>query len=147
MAESKLTEATISADDTHAQEELRKFQAVADYLPHLAWSCRYDGYCDYLSRRWVEYTGLPAETHYGRGWLAAVHPHDRTTVRQTWDSFIQGVNDYDVDYRLRRHDGQYRWFKTRGVLLRAGDGRATLHGLEGHRRHDARRGYRPPVRR
>jgi PAS domain S-box-containing protein len=102
--------------------DLGQIRAVADHLPLLAWSCLPDGHCDYLSRRWVEYTGVPEADHLGRGWLDAVHPDDRDRTRVGWEGFDAGAAAYDVDYRLRRHDGAYRWFKTRGVLVRAADG-------------------------
>src|SRR6476620_9288616 len=101
-----------------AATDLALIRAVADTLPQLVWSCLPSGHCDYLSRRWVEYTGVPEEEHHGSGWLRAVHPDDRDRTRDGWDAFVAGVADYDVDYRLRRHDGAYRWFKTRGVLIR-----------------------------
>lgn len=102
--------------------DLALIRAVADSLPLLVWSCLPDGYCDYLSRRWVEYTGVPEAEHHGRGWLRAVHPADRDRTRDGWEAFVAGLADYDVDYRLRRHDGVYRWFKTRGVLIRDAGG-------------------------
>jgi PAS domain S-box-containing protein len=111
-----------SAAFPQVASDLGQIRAVADYLPQLAWSCLPDGHCDYLSRRWVEYTGVPEAEHHGRGWLDAVHPDDRERTRQVWDAFVAGAADYDVDYRLRRHDGAYLWFKTRGVLVRDAGG-------------------------
>jgi PAS domain S-box-containing protein len=111
------------SNETRAQAELEKFQAVADYLPHLAWSCLPSGHCDYLSRRWEEYTGVPASDHYGRRWLSAIHVDDRAAAGAAWEAFVNGLTDYNLDYRLRRQDGQFLWFKARGVLLRGNDGR------------------------
>jgi PAS domain S-box-containing protein len=105
-----------SFESLRGMADLSQIRAVVDCLPQLAWSCRPDGYCDYLSRPWVEFTGTPEAEHQGRGWLEAVHPDDRDRVRSVWDGFVSGIADYDVDYRLRRHDGAYRWFKTRGYL-------------------------------
>jgi PAS domain S-box-containing protein len=102
---------------------LAQIRAVADCMPVLAWSCLPDGYCDYLSCRWVEFTGVPEDEHHGRGWLTAIHPDDRDRTGAGWDAFIAGEAPYDVDYRLRRHDGAYVWFKTRGMLVRDADGR------------------------
>src|SRR4051812_39746150 len=101
-----------------AATDLAYIRAVCDHLPQLAWACRPDGRCDYLSRRWVEYTGIPEATHHGASWLSAVHPDDRDNTRRAWVAFVEGDGEYDVDYRLRRYDGVYRWFKTRGVLIR-----------------------------
>src|SRR4051812_39652926 len=82
--------------------DLAQIRAVADVLPQLAWSCLPDGHCDYLSRRWVEYTGVPEAEHHGRGWLDAVHLDDRGRTRDVWEAFVAGTAEYDVDYRLRR---------------------------------------------
>ncbi len=109
-------------DDSEFSSALRDIRAVTDNLPQLAWSCLPNGHCDYLSRGWVEFTGVPEEEHHGRGWLDALHPEDREQTRDGWEAFILGLGPYDVDYRLRRHDGAYLWFKTRGVLIRDADG-------------------------
>lgn len=111
-----------SAETSASATEIPHLRAVADLLPQLAWSCRPDGSCDYLSRRWVEYTGVPEELHHGSGWLKAVHPDDRALTKAAWTAFVAGESEYDVNYRLRRHDGEYRWFKTRGVFVRGEGG-------------------------
>ncbi len=102
--------------------DIPHLRAVADLLPQLVWSCRPDGYCDYLSRRWVAYTGVPEALHHGSGWLDAVHPDDRSYTGAVWTAFVAGRAEYDVNYRLRRHDGEYCWFKTRGTLVRGEGG-------------------------
>ena len=81
-----------------------------------------DGYCDYLSRQWFEYTGRPAEEQLGLGWADAVHPDDRARVEVEWGLAVQRGDLYDEEFRLRRHDGAYRWFRTRGVPLRDATG-------------------------
>ena len=103
-------------------ESRRHYQAMAESLPHLVWTCRPDGYCDYLSRQWSEYTGRPAEEQLGSGWADAVHPDDRARVEFEWGLALQRGDLYDEEFRLRRHDGAYRWFRTRGVPLRGPTG-------------------------
>lgn len=119
---SKSTNGTTSAETSASATDIPHLRAVADILPQLVWSCRPDGYCDYLSRRWVEYTGVPEALHHGSGWLDAVHPDDRAATGAAWIAFVDGRSEYDVSYRLRRHDGEYCWFKTRGVLVRTESG-------------------------
>jgi PAS domain S-box-containing protein len=99
-------------------ESRQHYQALAESLPHLVWTCRADGYCDFLSRQWVEYTGRPAEEQIGAGWADAVHPDDRARVEHEWGLAVKRGDLYDEEFRLRRHDGAYRWFRTRGVPLR-----------------------------
>ena len=99
-----------------------QIRGIADWLPQLVWSCLPNGYCDYLSRRWVEYTGVEEVRHHGIGWLDAIHAEDRAATKDVWTAFVEGRAEYDIDYRLRRHDGAYLWFKTRGVLIRDAQG-------------------------
>src|SRR5207245_4562047 len=58
----------------------------------------------------------------GWRWLATLHPEDREPTRQFWLESVAGRHPYDVEYRVRRRDGDYRWFKTRGVPVRNGGG-------------------------
>src|SRR5687767_1224262 len=117
----------------NAQDELRRanealvesqqhYQALAESLPHLVWTCRPDGYCDYLSRQWVEYTGRPAEEQLGSGWAEQLHPEDRDRVETEWARATTQGDSFDVEFRIRRADGIHRWFKTRAVPLRDDSG-------------------------
>jgi PAS domain S-box-containing protein len=95
-----------------------QMRALMDSLPQLLWSTSGDGACDYLSPQWVQFTGKPAHEHYGDGWLEAVHPQDRDDVRRAWMQAVAGHLPYDVDYRLLRHDGGWRWFNGRASAIR-----------------------------
>ncbi|WP_304166472.1 PAS domain-containing sensor histidine kinase [Phenylobacterium aquaticum] len=109
-----------------AEQALRsgeaRVRALVDSLPQLLWSNRVDGFCDYLSPQWVAYTGVPAEQHRGDGWLEAIHPDDRDPVRAAWAAAIAGTAAFDVEYRIRRHDGAWRWFSGRASAVREEDG-------------------------
>jgi PAS domain S-box-containing protein len=101
----------------------RRYRTLAEALPQLVWTSRPDGQRDYFSRQWVEYTGIPEEEQFGLAWLdKVVHPEDRERVRERWMAAVQGRSDYDVELRIRRADGQYRWFKARATPVRD-DGR------------------------
>lgn len=91
---------------------------IAESLPQLVWSCTPTGECDYLSRQWVEYTGIPESEQWGFGWLEQLHPHDRQNTAGAWKAAFANNQSYDIEFRVRRFDGVYRWFKTRGVPLR-----------------------------
>jgi two-component system, cell cycle sensor histidine kinase and response regulator CckA len=97
-------------------------KSLMEALPLLVWTCATDGACDYLSRQWLEFTGVPASEQLGTGWLNALHPDDRDRASTAWCNAVQGKGGYDLDYRIRRHDGVYRWFKTRGLPQIAPDG-------------------------
>jgi PAS domain S-box-containing protein len=99
----------------------RRYRTLAEALPQLVWTSRPDGQRDYFSRQWVEYTGLPEDEQLGLAWLdKVIHPDDRERVRQKWMAAIEGRFEYDVELRIRRADGQYRWFKARATPVRDG---------------------------
>jgi PAS domain S-box-containing protein len=108
--------------ESQLRESRQHYQALAESLPHLVWTCRADGYCDFLSRQWVEYTGRSAEEQLGSGWADAIHPDDRARVEREWGRAVEHGDLYDEEFRLRRRDGAYRWFRTRGVPLRDASG-------------------------
>ena len=70
--------------DSALLESRRHYQALAESLPHLVWTCRSDGYCDYLSQQWVHYTGRSAEEQLGSGWGVGIHPVDHARVDRVW---------------------------------------------------------------
>lgn len=105
------------------RESERRFQQVTESLPQLVWTCLPDGPCDYLSPQWVSYTGIPARQQLGYGWLEQLHPDDREPTMAAWRVAATAGSDFAVEFRIRRHDGAYRWFRTLAVPLRDGDGR------------------------
>jgi PAS domain S-box-containing protein len=105
------------------RESQARFQMLAESLPQLVWTCLADGHCDYLSRQWVEYTGRPEADQLGYGWAEQLHPEDRDRVQHEWAQATVRGDSFDVEFRIRRADGVYRWFKTRAVPLRDGAGR------------------------
>jgi PAS domain S-box-containing protein len=97
----------------------RRYRTLAEALPQLVWTSQPNGQRDYFSRQWVEYTGIPEKDQLGFAWLdKVVHPQDRERVRERWMAAVQGREDYDLELRIRRADGQYRWFKARATPVR-----------------------------
>jgi PAS domain S-box-containing protein len=106
---------------TRAEAGERQIRILADTIPQLVWSCSPDGKCDYLSRQWVAYTGIPQTEQLGLRWLDLVmHPEDRQRTYDAWMAAVEERAPYDIEYRLKRFDGSYRWFKTRGSPVRNG---------------------------
>ena len=95
-----------------------RFRTLTESVPQLVWTCQPDGACDFLSRQWIEYTGCPAEKQFNYGWAEHLHPDDRERVTNAWRAAVSTGDPYDVEFRIRRADGVYRWFKTRAVPLR-----------------------------
>jgi PAS domain S-box-containing protein len=108
------------------EEQLRQGQLymrlLIESLPQLVWTCRPDGECDYLSPQWTSYTGVPESAQLGFRWLNQLHHDDREPTRAAWNRAVAGGETFDVEYRIRGADGNYRWFKTRAAPLRSEEG-------------------------
>jgi PAS domain S-box-containing protein len=83
---------------------------VVDALPGLVWTALPDGDIDYVNQSWCDYTGIGAEESRGRGWQSAVHTDDLALLLERWPSGVARGLRGDTDARLRRFDGEYRWF-------------------------------------
>jgi PAS domain S-box-containing protein len=101
----------------------KRFRELIESLPQLFWTCRVDGPCDYLSRQWLEYTGIPEEQQLGYGWLDQLHPRDRDKTVAVWMEKVKTGESFDIEFRIRRNDGVYHWFKTRAVPMHDADGK------------------------
>ena len=100
----------------------QRWQQLAETMPHMVWSCTPEGNCDYLGRQWLEYTGQDLTSQLGRGWLEQIHGEDRDRLRGAWKQALATGRPFSMDLRIRRHDGSYRWFKTRADPIRDGSG-------------------------
>ena len=105
------------------RESRARFKTLTESLPQMIWTCTRDGYTDYLSRQWLDYTGRSEAQQLGKGWLEQVHPDDRVKVEMQWALVVGTGDTFDMSFRIRGVDGAYRWFKTRAVPLRDPAGR------------------------
>ncbi|HXC77743.1 MAG TPA: PAS domain-containing protein [Candidatus Acidoferrum sp.] len=87
-----------------------ELRCIVDALPGLIWTARLDGHIDFLNQRWCEYTGLSVDEAYGRGWQTAIHPDDLPELLERWRSILASRESREMEARLRRFDGEYRWF-------------------------------------
>ena len=108
--------------DQALRDSEQRYRLLSESLPQLVWTCRPNGDCDYLSSQWVDYTGVPELEQLGKAWTAALHPDDRERALAAWGAAVHDGAPYDLEFRIRGVDGTYRWFKTRGVPLRDGNG-------------------------
>jgi PAS domain S-box-containing protein len=104
------------------RESESRFRQLAESLPQLVWTFEPGGPCDYLSGQWVAYTGIPEAPQLGFGWLDQLHPDDREPSVAAWEAAVAAGTDFHTEFRIRRHDGEYRWFDTQAVRLRDADG-------------------------
>ena len=105
-------------DDCDQQDAY--FHKIIDGIPTIAWCNQPDGSNDFLNRRWRDYTGLSVEQGHGWGWQAAIHPDDLGRLMATWEALLAQGEPGEVEARLRRSDGVYRWFVFRVEPLRNG---------------------------
>lgn len=99
------------------------YRQMIESIPGMVFTTRPDGYCDYQSRQWVEYTGVPMEQMVGDGWNKLLHPDDQPRAFAAWRGAVEEHAPYDLEYRVRRYDGQYEWFKVRGTPIRDENGK------------------------
>src|SRR5260221_295742 len=88
---------------------------VFDTIPTLAWSARPDGSADFFNRRWLDFTGLSVEQARDWGWTVALHPDDLKGLVDYWRSVLAAREPGEIEGRLRRFDGVYRWFLFRAT--------------------------------
>ncbi len=96
----------------------RDFRLLAEAMPQIVWITQADGWNIFFNQQWVEYTGLPLEQSYGHGWNIPFHPEDRQLAWDAWQNAVNHQARYTLECRLRRHDGEYRWWLIRGVPVR-----------------------------
>jgi PAS domain S-box-containing protein len=114
----------INAEDALRTSE-RELSLIIETIPALVWSAGPGGEVTYMNRRVVDYTGAALETLARDGWTNFLHPEDLEPTLRVWSHAVATGGEYEVQYRLRRSDGAYRWFQAVGQLLRDGEGRVT----------------------
>jgi PAS domain S-box-containing protein len=100
-----------------------RLRTIIDTIPALAWSARPDGSAEFFNRRWLDYAGLSAEEASDWGWTVALHPEDRDRLMDYWRHLLASGEAGESEARLRRFDGEYRWFLFRAGPLRNDSGK------------------------
>jgi PAS domain S-box-containing protein len=98
------------------------FRLVADRLPLLVWISGLDKRCTYFNKPWLDFTGRPLESEVGDGWADGVHAADLQQCLDTYARAFDHREPFMMEYRLRRHDGEYRWVLDNAVPLFDPDG-------------------------
>lgn len=108
--------------ETTLRESESRFRLMADSAPNMIWMSGLDGGCTWFNRRWLEFTGRSAEQELGEGWAEGVHPDDLQRCLRTYRAAFATRQPFEMEYRLRRFDGEYRWLCDSGVPIRLEDG-------------------------
>ena len=104
----KQAEATI-------RESEEQFRVLADTAPVLIWMSGLDKRVSYFNARWLEYTGRTMEQERGDGWVEGMHPDDGDRCRKIYAEAFDRREPFELEYRLRKADGQYGWLHERGA--------------------------------
>ena len=100
-------------DITSAKEAEDRTRLIIDTVPAQLWTESPEGVVDFVNRRWIDYTGMTLEQAIGWGWTGMIHPDDIERVLSKWRTLIAEGKPREIESRLRRSDGTYRWFLSR----------------------------------
>jgi PAS domain S-box-containing protein len=94
------------------------FYFMAESIPQIVWTALPDGYEDFHNKKLAEYSGIRVEEAQGDGWQQIIHPDDYAPTLAVWQQCLRTGQPYQVKYRFRRYDGEYRWFLGRALPLK-----------------------------
>ena len=108
-------EAQLAISFDAVRESEQRFRLVANTAPVLIWMSGPDKQCNYFNQSWLDFTGRTPEAELGNGWLEGVHPEDLKNCLDVYTRAFDLRESFKMQYRLRRHDGEYRWLLDIGV--------------------------------
>ncbi len=103
-------------------QEDERFRRMVDHAPFMLWSSGCDGLCTFFNKPWLEFRGRTMAQESGNGWLDGVHPDDRQRCMEVYQRAFEARQQFEMEYRLQRSDGQYRWIRDTGMAQFARDG-------------------------
>jgi len=92
-----------------------EYERIVEQAPIMIWRSGTDAKCNYFNERWLDFTGRPIQKELGSGWTEGVHPDDLNRCLDIYLTAFKNRGIFEVEYRLRRYDGVYRWIFDRGV--------------------------------
>jgi two-component system CheB/CheR fusion protein len=103
------------------EESEKRFHTMSDNAPVMIWMTDATRQCNFLNKTWLLFTGNPIENELGEGWYKGIHPEDSEFFLKAFDEAHKSQQEFKIDYRLKRHDGEYRWVMNHGVPRYAGN--------------------------
>jgi PAS domain S-box-containing protein len=116
-------------NETALRESEDRFRRMAEALPLAIWMSEADGQCSYVNQQWLLLTGRTFDQEAGTGWLDSVHPADRDGCRAAFSRALGMRQPFEMEYRVRRFDGEYRWLLDTGMPRYGSD--EVFHGFVG----------------
>ena len=110
-----LTAAKLEREDLARRESEQRFRLTANTAPVMIWMSGTDKLCVYFNEGWLQFTGRPLEAELGNGWAEGVHPEDLPECMSIYVNSFDRREPFQIEYRLRRHDGEFRWIFDTGV--------------------------------
>ena len=119
LTQSKRTEAAL-------RESEARFRVLSECMPQKVWTARPDGVLDYVNHMLLQYTGLSVEQLTGRDWKDLIHPDDVAHHLKTWSQSLASGDMFEIEQRLLKHTGEYRWHLSRALPLYQPDSRIAM---------------------
>src|SRR5271163_325297 len=116
----------VSGDASSRSEESLAIRVVVDRIPAFTWSAHPDGSVEFVNQPWREYAALSLGESQGWGWQVAIHPDDLASLMHKWRQLLISGEAGDIEARMRRHDGTFRWFLIRFEPFRDETGKITM---------------------
>jgi formate hydrogenlyase transcriptional activator len=123
LRRAEATQRELQRQNERLQRSERELQEVIETIPVMAWSAAADGAAEFFNRRWLDYAGLSSDQVQGWGWTSAVHPDDLNGLTDYWRGVLASGQSAEIEARLRRFDGAYRWFLFRATPSLDNNGR------------------------
>lgn len=96
---------------------LNEYRTIVETAPNLIWRANLEGQCDYFNKTWLDFTGRSLKQELGNGWLEGVHPEDQARCMEIYLEHFKHRTPFEMEYRLHRLDGAWRWINDRGVPI------------------------------